>query len=160
EAGLSGWREEAFGRSRRGVALRVFWPARPAVALLVAAVHGEEPETLLLARRVLERVPAEDSVFAVGPCLNPDGVLEGTRQNAAGAAINRNSPSSRWRAGDSYTFPPGCVDRRLPNRTNRSSTGEAAASEPETQAVVALVQQLRPRVVVDLHSPLGLVLCR
>ncbi len=101
-----------------------------------------------------------ESRFAVVPCLNPDGVLAGTRQNAAGVDINRNFPAESWRAGESFTFPPGCLDRRLANRTNRSTTGEAAGSEPETRAIVALVRELRPRVVVDLHSPLALVLCR
>jgi protein MpaA len=157
---LDGWREQEFGRTVRGVPLTVFLPEGRPEALLVAAIHGEEPETLLLARRVLERVPAAESRFAVVPCLNPDGVLAGTRQNAAGVDINRNFPSATWRAGESFTFPPGCLDRRLANRTNRSSTGESPGSEPETQAIVALVRDLRPRVVVDLHSPLALVLCR
>jgi murein peptide amidase A len=157
---LAGWREREFGRSARGVALTVFLPEGEPEGLLVAALHGEEPETLLLARRVLEHVPAADSRFAVVPCLNPDGVLAGTRQNANGVDINRNFPSATWRPGESFTFPPGCTDRRMVNRLNRSSTGASAGSEPETQAVVALVRELRPRVVVDLHSPLGLVLCR
>jgi protein MpaA len=153
------WRGDDIGLSRGGLPLRVFLPhAEPPLrGLLVAALHGEEPETLLLARRLLERVPAAASGWAVLACANPDGVLAGTRQNAAGVDVNRNFPSESWNAEPSYTYPPGCLDRRAPNRTNRSSPGEAPASEPETRAIVSLVEALQPSLILDLHSPLACV---
>ena len=60
---LDGWRAQEYGRSRDGVALRVFLPAadRPAEGLLVAAQHGEEAVTALVARRLLERVPGRST---------------------------------------------------------------------------------------------------
>jgi protein MpaA len=161
---LRGWRPEEYGRSRDGVALRVFMPAHdgPVDGLLTAAHHGEEPETGLLARRLLERVAGTESRWAVIGCLNPDGLLAGTRQNAAGVDLNRNFPASTWRPDPSFTFPPGIPpeQRTAEHRTNRSSPGAQAGSEPETQAFMALVERLAPPIVVDLHSPLELILVR
>ncbi len=95
------------------------------------------------------------SGWAVVPCANPDGVVAGTRQNGAGVDVNRNFPSSTWSPEDSFTYPPGCLDRRSPHRTNRSSPGAGPASEPETRAVLRLVEEFDPALLVDLHSPLA-----
>jgi protein MpaA len=161
---LDGWEVQEYGRSGGGIPLRVFLPDGdgPVDGLLTAAQHGEEADTALLARRLLERVPASASRWAVIPCLNPDGLLSGTRQNAAGVDLNRNFPASTWRSRASFTYPPGIAPaRRVPaNRTNRSSPGAHAGSEPETKALMALVERLQPPLVVDLHSPLELLFVR
>ena len=161
---LDGWRVEEYGRSRDGVPLRVFRPDGdgPVTGLLTAAQHGEEADTALLVRRLLERVPGAETRWAVIPVLNPDGLLAGTRQNAAGVDLNRNFPSATWQPDVTFTFPPG-IDpelRVLANRTNRSSPGAHAGSEPETQALIALIERLDPALVVDLHSPLELIFVR
>lgn len=161
---LDGWRVEEFGHSRDGVPLRAFHPATggPAAGLMVAAQHGEEAVTALLARRLLERVSADATRWVVVPVANPDGLINGTRQNAAGVDLNRNFPTATWRSDDSFTYPPGIEqDRRvIENRTNLSSPGEHAGSEPETQALTALIERLDPPLVVDLHSPLELIFSR
>jgi murein peptide amidase A len=161
---LDGWRAIEYGRSRQGVALRVFMPRgdEPIAGLLTAAMHGEEATTALLARRLLEQVPGGESAWAVAPVVNPDGLLAGTRQNDAGVDLNRNFPAATWLPDDSFTYPPGIEPaRRLPeNRTNRSSPGSRPGSEPETRALMELVERLRPPLVVDLHSPLELLLVR
>jgi protein MpaA len=107
-------------------------------------------------------VPARETRWAVVPCLNPDGLLNGTRQNAAGVDLNRNFPATTWEPEPTFTYPPGIApaQRVSENRTNRSSPGPQPGSEPETQAVMALVERLRPPLVVDLHSPLELILVR
>jgi protein MpaA len=161
---LDGWRVEVYGHSRDGVALRAFLPAvsGPAAGLLVAAQHGEEAATALLVRRLLERVPADATRWVVVPVANPDGLINGTRQNAAGVDLNRNFPAATWRPDDSFTYPPGIEDDRrvIGNRTNLSTPGEHPGSEPETQALMALVERLQPPLVIDIHSPLELVLRR
>ncbi|MEO5576993.1 MAG: M14 family zinc carboxypeptidase [Gaiellaceae bacterium] len=161
---LRGWRVEEYGRSGEGVPLRVFLPERngPVAGLLTAAQHGEEADTTLLVRRLLERVSGSDTGWAVIPVLNPDGLLAGTRQNATGVDLNRNFPASTWEPDETFTFPPGIDPERrvLENRTNRSSPGVQAGSEPETQALTALIEQLEPPLVVDLHSPLELIFVR
>jgi protein MpaA len=161
---LDGWRVEEYGRSRDGVPLRLFRPAGdgPVAGLLTAAQHGEEADTALLVRRLLERIPGTETRWAVIPVLNPDGLLAGTRQNAAGVDLNRNFPASTWEPGETFTYPPG-IDpeiRVLINRTNRSSPGAQAGSEPETKALTALIERLEPPLVVDLHSPLELIYVR
>jgi protein MpaA len=161
---IDGWRLEEYGRSRDGVALRVFMPAGegPVAGLLTAGQHGEEAAASLLVRRLLERVPGGATRWAVVPVLNPDGLLGGTRQNAAGVDLNRNFPAASWRPDPSFTFPPGIADARRvdENRTNRSSPGAHAGSEPETQALMRLVERLQPPLVVDVHSPLELLFPR
>ena len=158
------------GRRRSTAARETAWRCRcscrpvsgPIAGLVTAAQHGEEAETGLLARRLMERVPGTETRWAVVQCLNPDGLLAGTRQNAAGVDLNRNFPSPTWRPDPSFTYPPGIERGRrvLANRTNRSSPGAQAGSEPETQATMALVERLQPPLVVDLHSPLELILVR
>jgi protein MpaA len=125
--------------------------------LLIAGLHGEEPETLLLARRLLERIDGTDTTWAILPAANPDGILAGTRQNAAGVDLNRNFPSASWAERTSFTYPPGTVERRRPFRTNPSSPGDAPGSEPETQALLGVVEELEPVLILDLHSPLALI---
>jgi murein peptide amidase A len=161
---LRGWRVEEFGRSRDGVPMRVFLPQGdgPIAGLVTAAQHGEEADTALMARRLLERVPGDETRWAVVPVLNPDGLLNGTRQNAAGVDLNRNFPAATWASATSRTYPPG-IARELrvsANRTNISSPGSAPGSEPETQAQMALVRRLQPALVIDLHTPLELILVR
>ncbi len=161
---LDGWRVEEYGRSHDGVPLRVFRPAGdgPVAGLLTAAQHGEEADTALLVRRLLERISAAETGWAVIPVLNPDGLLAGTRQNAAGVDLHRNFPASTWEPDQTFTYPPGIdPEIRVPaNRTNRSSPGAHAGSEPETQALTALIERLEPPLVVDLHSPLELIFVR
>ena len=154
-----GWDEQEIGRSRGGLPLKLYRPAGAGSidGLLIAGIHGEESETLLLARRLLERIEGTDTAWAVLPCANPDGVLHGVRQNAAGVDLNRNFPSTSWQADHSFSYPPGTQVRRREHRTNRSSPGDAPGSEPETQALIALIEALEPGLILDLHSPLALI---
>jgi predicted deacylase len=154
-----GWRVERYGRSVRGAELRVHLPARPR-HLLVAGMHGEEPETVQLARGVLERVDADAATCAIVLCANPDGITDGTRQNARGVDLNRNFPATTWRAGTTPSYPAGIdpAQRVSANRTNISSTGATPLSEPESTALAALIERLGPSLVLDLHAPLELVL--
>lgn len=160
---LDGWTAREYGRSRRELPLEVFLPDGACdgsvAGLLTATQHGEESSCLLLARRLLERIPGSETRWAIAPCMNPDGLLAGTRQNAARVDLNRNYPADSWVADDQFTFPPGIAPelRVRANRTQRSSPGAEPGSEPETRAMMELVQRLQPPLVLSLHSPLELI---
>jgi predicted deacylase len=53
-------------------------------ALLFAAMHGDEPVSQLMLERLadelIERPPGRETWIV--PCLNPDGIMAGTRNNA------------------------------------------------------------------------------
>lgn len=103
--------------------------------LVVGGIHGNEPASPPIVRSLVDvALPVDFEVWLV-PEMNPDGVAAGTRPNAAHVDLNRNF-AWEWRPSDG---------------------GPAPMSEPETQAVVSLIESLRPDVVVWVHQPLGYV---
>ncbi len=110
------------------------------VVLVAAAIHGNEVSGRQIARAVAaagldEEVPRGIDLWVV-TTANPDGVRRGTRQNARGVDLNRNFPVA-WR-------PLTCPGRYC--------SGPAPASEPETRALVRLIERTRPRVAIWWHS--------
>ena len=142
-----------YGRSVRGLPLEVYLPESGKVTLLmIAGFHGAEPEgTVVLSRalRAFEKIP--DGV-AVILAMNPDGVLLGSRANANGVDLNRNFPSANWQAEPvSYRWTLDDPERVT------IGTGSRPGSEPETQALIELIDQLQPKMVVSLHGPLACI---
>jgi protein MpaA len=155
----NGWRSEVIGTSARGIEIEAWWPATDAPSRLVwAAIHGEEVVTMQLAWQLLRTVHADDACAVVVPVLNPDGVLLATRQNANGVDLNRNFPGNTWLPNPSPTFWPTATVRTAQYRTQISSPGTHAGSEPETQAICSLIERLQPELVIDLHTPLECVI--
>jgi protein MpaA len=114
--------------------------------LVFGGIHGDEPHTTVLARALAvhinqETLPQNLTVIIV-PDVNPDGLMASTRGNANGVDINRNFPSKTWRSD--YTEP-----RRFP--------GLQPSSEPETRAILGLLERYPPHLVVTLHAALGCV---
>lgn len=141
---------EMFGRSVEGVPLR-YLPSRKSTGLLLfAAIHGEEPETTVLLSRALRMLWAPPDHVACILALNPDGILRGTRGNFHGVDLNRNFPTADWKPGKTFSRPV----LEAP-RTTELSTGKSPASEPETCALIDLIQRLGVQKAVALHSPLG-----
>lgn len=160
-AGLAernGWRPEPFGHSAQGIPLVAWWPTRTPTRVVWAAIHGEEVLTMQLLQHVLRVVPAADACSVVVPVLNPDGVLLATRQNAHGVDLNRNFPTATWLPDPSPTFWPTTLVRRSEHRNQLSSPGTHPGSEPETQAIMQLVQRVAPEIVLDVHAPLDCVI--
>lgn len=102
---------------------------------VIAGIHGNEPITrpLATAMRVARR--PDRLALTILPSANPDGWSAGTRENGRGVDLNRNFP---WLWG-------------------RDNAGEAPGSEAETQAIMALIVDERPDLVVWIHQPLGYV---
>lgn len=144
---------QEFGRSREGLPITVWLPedSDPKV-LVMAAIHGDEAETAVVLSDALRSVERGFLKCAVVLCGNPDGLLRGTRGNAAGVDLNRNMPAKNW-APDPVCYK---TDRDGP-RDIELSPGTHAASEPETQALLGLLEKLNPRSVVSLHSALACI---
>lgn len=111
--------------------------ARPP-AIVFGAIHGDEPATRLIAERLIEelldRPPGRETWII--PVVNVDGLLAGTKNNANDVDLNRNFAAANWTA----TYPGGYCP------------GATAESEPETQALVALIDQVGAERLVALHS--------
>jgi protein MpaA len=156
QRGTTGWEPEEYGRSSQGRPLEVWLPADldRCETLVVAALHGDESETAVLASAALRCLgQAGDLRAAVLVTANPDGLARGTRASATGVDLNRNFPTVDWQAGT--------VRHRWTRRSPQEvclGTGDQAASEPEVRALMELTTRLRPTAVVALHAPLACVI--
>ena len=138
------------GRSVQGrpiEAVRLGDPAAERVALVVGLIHGDEHAGLRIVDRIEGRAGELQGVqLWLVPSINPDGARTDSRKNAHGVDLNRNFPH-RWRGG--------------PPRSSGYYPGPGPASEPETQAVIEFVREIKPEISVWYHQPWGAVLaCR
>lgn len=110
---------------------------RPA-AVLFGGIHGDEAATVLQLERLLaelvERPPGRETWII--PCVNVDGVLAGTKNNARDVDLNRNFASANWTREHKAGYDPGAT----------------AESEPETQALVALIDRVQATRLIALHA--------
>lgn len=142
-----------YGKSVDELPLTVFLPdSGSAEVLILAAIHGDESETTVAVSEALRCLPEGELRAAVILCGNPDGMVRGTRGNARGVDLNRNFPTSNW-APDPVFYKSRANDAR----DIALSPGPAPVSEPETRALIALIDRLSPRAVVSLHSALACV---
>ncbi len=136
---------EVIGRSVQGRAIRAV-RIGPASAqrrlLIIACIHGDEPSGQAVTRALRFRTPPAGTAIWVIDRANPDGCAAGTRKNARGVDLNRNSP---WRWAH-ITGPFGVY-----------FSGPHAWSEPESRALDAFIRRLHPAITIWYHQHADLV---
>lgn len=108
--------------------------------LIFAAIHGDEPNTSGVSRRLVEYLDSHPEDYrgrgvVIIPVANPDGLVRGTRGNAHEIDVNRNFPARNWQR----------------SVKGRYHGGDQHSSEPETQAIIKAVELLDPRGIISLH---------
>lgn len=135
--------QTSWARTSRGTSLDLYKKGHTSKAspfLFIGGVHGDEPEGVRLAEDLLAwlRDSEEDlHPWLLIPCLNPDGHAQNRRTNDRGVDLNRNFPSSDW-------SPEAKAERYFP--------GPKAGSEAEVQALVRLIEDEKPQLIVHFHS--------
>lgn len=150
--GTLAFEPDGYGRSHLGLPLEVWRPGGDCKLLLFAGIHGEEPETTFALSRALRQFSEPPPHCAVVLAANPDGLIRGTRGNARGVDLNRNFPTRDWQP-DPVPYRSTLDDPRDVSL----SPGRAPGSEPETAALMALLDELRPNAVIALHAPLACI---
>ena len=107
--------------------------------LVVGCFHGDEPQGKYLIEEYLKEFP--DTKLAMIPCLNEYGVQKNVRTNSNGVDLNRNFPTQNWELTEHDNF----------------FGGERPASEEETQFIIDVIKQLKPKAILTLHAPYKVV---
>jgi len=110
--------------------------------LIIGGIHGDEPagfvSTLKLAQFLKRNPAAVHNRVVIVPCINPDGLLKGTRVNGRGVDINRNFPGPTWSKDFTKSY---------------NNPGTHPASEPETAALIELIEKNKPNMIIQMHQP-------
>jgi protein MpaA len=110
--------------------------------LVIGVIHGNEDAGVAIVDE-LRRGGASDGIeLWLVESMNPDGQAAGIRQNANQVDLNRNFP---------YKWAP------LGQPGDGQYAGTGPASEPETQAIVNLIAQLRPDIAIWYHQDLYVI---
>ncbi len=108
--------------------------------LVLGGVHGNEPEGVIAAYKLIEVLASKNSFrfdIAILACLNPEGFFQGSRLNSRGVDLNRNLATKDWSPeAFSPKYPPG----------------NFAQSEVENQLLVRLLEDFQPGLIISLHS--------
>lgn len=142
---------ETYGQSVSGISLE-YWPSKTGKTeiLIVAGIHGEESESTVLLSRALRTFKEPSEYCSLVLAANPDGLLRGTRGNLNNVDLNRNFPTANWEEGEMEHYWSRDIKESV-----MLNSGTAPGSEPETKALLSLVERLKPRYIIALHSCLG-----
>ncbi|MGL9723549.1 murein tripeptide amidase MpaA [Sodalis sp. (in: enterobacteria)] len=145
----------SYGTSVLGAPL-LYHPASRGAAghgLIIAGTHGDETASVIALSCALRTLGPEALRHALVLAVNPDGCRFGLRANARGVDLNRNFPAANWQSGETvYRWTSATQARDV-----ALATGDQAGSEPETQALCRLIDDLRPAWVVSFHEPLACI---
>ena len=110
--------------------------------LVIGVIHGNEDAGSAIIDELRRDGAPEDVELWLIESMNPDGQAAGDRHNANAVDLNRNFPY-KWGA----IGAPG----------DGQYAGTGPASEPETQAMVNFIAQLRPDIAIWYHQDLYVI---
>ena len=108
-------------------------------SLIIGVFHGDEPQGKFLIEEYLKKSPKQNLLFI--PCLNPDGLELKKRTNSNEVDLNRNFPTKNWELTEKNEF----------------FGGETPASEIETQFLIDIIKEYKPKLILTLHAPFKVV---
>ncbi|MGK0275840.1 MAG: protein MpaA [Ilumatobacter sp.] len=111
--------------------------------LVIGVIHGDEDAGVAIIDELRQREIPDGVELWLVESMNPDGQAAQDRQNANRVDLNRNFPHKWGVIGE-----PG----------NSQYAGTGPASEPETQAMVNLITQLRPDITIWYHQDANLII--
>ncbi|WGL16711.1 murein tripeptide amidase MpaA [Microbulbifer bruguierae] len=155
QRGLFHHQRQQYGQTALGAPL-LYFPAEirdEHTGMVMAGTHGDEAAAVVSLSCALRTLAPGQLRHHVILAVNPDGSQLGVRSNARGVDLNRNFATSNWQAGGTvYRWNSAADDRDV-----YLSSGETAGSEPETQALCRLIEDLKPAWMVSIHEPLACV---
>lgn len=110
--------------------------------LVIGSIHGTELAGLEVVDEIVKQGAINSDLWVIRNA-NPDGAVLNTRQNANGVDLNRNFPTD-WLPSDP---------------TVGTFSGFTPASEPETHALMRVIDELKPKTIITIHQPYGLIDC-
>lgn len=139
--------------------MKEFKPAantRPLKVLFFGGVHGDEYSSVSATFKWLNTLEKNHSGkfhWLFFPMMNPDGMLRQSsrRTNARGVDLNRNFPPF----GKAYASLE--YWNRVTSKDPRRFPGKVPASEPETKAMMKIIDEFKPDVIVSVHAPYDLL---
>ncbi len=138
-----GWKVLGYSNDMNAVYYREFGSGAKTL-LVIGGLHGDEPAATMSVIKFGEYLHEFPELLTgrvvLIPCINPDGLIMGTRTNANKIDINRNFPAPTWKAKyvKSYNNP-----------------GRLPGSEPETVLMVNAIYDYKPWLVIGVHQPFG-----
>jgi protein MpaA len=143
-----------YGKSEKNSLLEVFLPqnADEIEILLMAGIHGDEPQGTVLLSEALRNLLPNELKNAVIICANPDGMTLGTRANSNGVDLNRNFPAKNWKPD-----PIFYKNAKGEPQDIELSPGRSPGSESETKSLVKLMDVLRPKFLIGIHAALACI---
>ena len=118
---------------------------RGAPLLVMGGIHGDEPATVdllvELCARLRGEAAAELAPLWLLPAANPDGLARNRKNSERDVDLNRNFPARSFATAHAPGYFPG----------------PSPLSEPETQAIAALIAREPIQGAVAVHAPFACV---
>jgi protein MpaA len=131
------------GYTKRNTPIKGFYVGEgKKYVMVLGAIHGNEPSSASVVESFASVIARSDAIkdltIIVIPVVNPDGLRSQTRTNDNGVDVNRNFPATNWKAE---------------SKGARYYPGAKPSTEPETRAIIELIQKSPPALIISVHAP-------